>query len=41
MQTQFEKSAKVDEEMDMQMKKIAAEYEEMEKKIEHVSTATP
>ncbi|XP_060595861.1 biogenesis of lysosome-related organelles complex 1 subunit 5-like [Ruditapes philippinarum] len=40
MQTQFEKSAKVDEEMDIEMKKVAAEYEEMGKKIEHISTIT-
>ncbi|XP_053382377.1 biogenesis of lysosome-related organelles complex 1 subunit 5-like [Mercenaria mercenaria] len=41
MQEQFEKSAKVDQDMDIEMKKVSAEYEELEKKIEHISTATP
>jgi len=40
MQQQFEKSAKVDQEMDAEMKKVAEEYEELEKKIEFVSSAT-
>lgn len=41
MQQQFEKSAKVDQDMDTEMKKAAEEYAELEKKIEFISTATP
>ncbi|KAL4219359.1 synaptic vesicle cytoskeletal transport [Mactra antiquata] len=36
MQQQFEKSAKVDEDMDSEMKKVSAEYVELEKNLDKI-----
>ena len=41
MQHQFEKSAQVDEDVDSEVQKIVIEYEELESKLDHISTQSP
>ena len=41
MQHQFEKSAQVDQDQDAEVQKIVAEYQELEGKLEHISSQTP
>ena len=41
MQHQFEKSAQVDQDQDAEVQKIVTEYQELEGKLEHISSQAP
>ena len=41
MQHQFEKSAQVDQDQDSEVQKIVTEYQELESKLDHISSQSP
>ena len=41
MQRQFEKSAQVDRDLDTEIQKVVTEYQELESKLDHISSQSP
>ena len=41
MQQQFDKSAQVDQDLDKEIQKVVSEYQELESKLDHISSQSP